>query len=39
MDQDPLPRQAWHALPWEEAARALETDPEAGLSPEEASVR
>ncbi|MAY66151.1 MAG: ATPase [Rhodospirillaceae bacterium] len=39
MDQDSRPHQAWHALSWEAAARALETDPEAGLSPEEAAAR
>jgi len=39
MDQAPFPRQAWHALPWEAAARALETDPEAGLSGQEAAER
>jgi Ca2+-transporting ATPase len=39
MDQPPLSPQAWHALPWEAAVRALRTDPEAGLSVQEVAVR
>ena len=40
MDHDPLPTpKAWHALPWEAAARALGSDPETGLSDQEAADR
>ncbi|HCS71059.1 MAG TPA: ATPase, partial [Rhodospirillaceae bacterium] len=40
MDHDPLPTpKAWHALPWDAAARALGSDPETGLSDQEAADR
>ncbi|HBC06340.1 MAG TPA: ATPase, partial [Rhodospirillaceae bacterium] len=40
MDHDPLPTpKAWHALPWDAAARALDSNPETGLSDQKAADR